>query len=151
MSRVTSRCNDYSWSIDLIVLRDRIVSSNAAVVLVLAGLAGALRLVNLGQESLWYDEAFTAWLARLPFGAMMAAVRGDVHPPLWYVIEWGIVHLFGDSAFALRFPAAILSCVAVVLVWQLANRPFLFSHGDIGAGKHLPKFIEIMASFHGVL
>src|SRR6185369_16047245 len=83
-------------------------------------LAAGLRLVGLGSESLWYDETFTALLAKLDLPHMLAAVRGDVHPPLWYLIEWLNVRIFGGSEFAMRLPAALFSVLAVWLVWRLA-------------------------------
>jgi len=86
----------------------------------LAVTAAILRLINIGQESLWYDESFTAWLSKLEWPNLWAAIRGDVHPPLWYIIEWINVRLFGTSEIALRIPAALLSVIAVLLVRKLA-------------------------------
>src|SRR5262249_17597596 len=86
----------------------------------LAVVAAALRFVNLGQENLWYDETFTAWLAKLDLNHMFTAIQGDVHPPLWYVIEWANVRLFGSSEFALRLPSAVLGVLAVLLIYRIA-------------------------------
>lgn len=83
-------------------------------------IAAPLRLLNLGQESLWYDESTTVWIAKLPWDRMMAALHGDVHPPLWFWIEWINVRVFGDSEFADRLPAALLGIFAVWLTWRLA-------------------------------
>jgi hypothetical protein len=84
------------------------------------GLAAAIRLAGLGAESLWYDESFTSWLSRLSFSDMLGAIRGDVHPPAWYVIEWIMVRILGHTDLALRLPGALLGILAVLLVWQLA-------------------------------
>jgi uncharacterized membrane protein len=51
---------------------------------------------------------------------MFQAIRGDVHPPLWYMVEWFTTRLFGQSEFALRLPAAILSIISVLLLWRVA-------------------------------
>jgi len=83
--------------------------------------AAILRFINLGCDVLWYDEAFTAWIAKLPFSQFPAAVLGDVHPPTFYLIEWVIVHLFGSSEAALRFVSACFGVVAVLLVYHLAR------------------------------
>ena len=83
-------------------------------------IATVLRFVNLGGENIWYDESFTAWLAKLDLPHMWSAIQGDVHPPLWYLVEWVNVRVFGDSTFALRLPSAVLSVLAVLLVWRLA-------------------------------
>lgn len=84
-------------------------------------LAGALavRLATLGVESIWYDEAFTAAMTRLPVPDMIAATIGDVHPPLWYLITSGFTAVLGDSPFVLRLPAALASAVAAGQGYEL--------------------------------
>jgi 4-amino-4-deoxy-L-arabinose transferase-like glycosyltransferase len=77
-------------------------------------------MLNIGAESLWYDESFTAWLAKLSIPKLFEAIKGDVHPPLWYLTEWLNVRLLGSSELALRVPAAILGVLCVLLVWRLA-------------------------------
>lgn len=82
----------------------------------------ALRLIGLGRDALWYDEAFTAWLARLPLPDMLNAIAGDVHPPAWYLVEWLMVRVFGASETALRSPACVLGIVNLWLAWVVARR-----------------------------
>jgi hypothetical protein len=73
-----------------------------------------LRIVGLWIPSLWYDENFTLILARLPFDRMIAATMGDVHPPLWYIIEWLVYHpALGQSAWMIRIPALVCSIIAL--------------------------------------
>lgn len=81
-----------------------------------------LRLVNLPFERFWYDEAFTAWIATLPLPHMMAAIRGDVHPPLWYLIEWLAVRPFGPTEWALRLPAAFISTAGTAELYRLVEK-----------------------------
>lgn len=83
-------------------------------------IAAPLRFVNLGQEPLWYDELFQIRWAQMPLADLMNIVRGDVHPPLWYLIEWVNVRLLGTSEFAVRVPAALLGVLTVWLVWRIA-------------------------------
>jgi len=53
---------------------------------VMIALATLLRLwLAVLPEPLWYDEAFSAAVARLPVDRMIAATAGDVHPPGYYV------------------------------------------------------------------
>jgi hypothetical protein len=76
--------------------------------------AAALRLFMLNTAPLWYDENFTLILARLPFDKMIAATAGDVHPPLWYIIEWSLFHIApGLPAWAIRLPALTFSLLAL--------------------------------------
>jgi len=85
-------------------------------------LAAVTRLITLQWEWLWYDELFTASLARLPIANLLAATMGDVHPPLWYLLEWFITRLLGDNAFVLRLISAIAGIALVPAVAKLADR-----------------------------
>jgi mannosyltransferase len=96
---------------------------------VLIVLAAVLRLATLDQQSFWYDEAFTP--VHVLHSGLGATLRGVVHhentPPLWYLIAWADVRLFGDGALALRLPSALAGVLTVPVVWaigqQLAGRP----------------------------
>lgn len=89
--------------------------------LLITALAALLRLPTLAVESLWYDEAFTAWLSSLPLNNLIAASQGDVHPPTWYLIEWMMVHALGHNEFALRLISALAGIALVPAVWRLAR------------------------------
>jgi uncharacterized membrane protein len=95
--------------------------------ILITGLAAALRLPTLTIESLWYDECFTAWLSSLPLPNLINATMGDVHPPTWYLIEWGMIHLLGRSAFSLRLVSALAGVALVPAVYRLALA-FKFDH-----------------------
>lgn len=90
----------------------------------LTALAFLVRWFWLTREQLWFDEAFTAWVIR-PTTNFWQAILGDVHPPLWNLIEAVMVRLFGESAFTMRFPALLFSVLAVLLVWAIARQTFL--------------------------
>lgn len=96
-----------------------------------AGLA--LRLVGLGHGNLWHDEAFTGLVSPLPWARFWSALLGDVHPPLWYLIERGSLAVLGRQAWALRLPAALLSCAALLLFWRIASRSGLPRPGQLAA------------------
>ncbi len=81
-------------------------------------LAAGLRLYRLGNKSIWWDEGFSIFLARMPLAEMAAATAHDTHPPVYYAL----LHLWrlaaGDSAVAVR----LLSVLAGVLLAPLAYR-----------------------------
>ncbi|HEY2571418.1 MAG TPA: glycosyltransferase family 39 protein, partial [Solirubrobacteraceae bacterium] len=91
-------------------------------------LAAALRLATLGEQSFWYDEAYTP--VHVLHSGLGATLRAVVHhentPPLWYLIAWADVRLLGDGALALRLPSALAGILTVPVVWaigqQLAGR-----------------------------
>lgn len=87
-----------------------------------AGLMVAAWLVRLPIPApLWYDEAFTAWLTRLPFSQMIEATRGDVHPPLFYTLEWLVMRLPGATPTALRLLPGVFSLAAVYVLRRIAE------------------------------
>jgi len=82
----------------------------------------ALRFMSLAKTELWYDEAFTRLMLRLPFTRMIQATAGDTHPPGYYAILWVWSRLFGEGEISLRLPSVILSLVCLWLVWAVADR-----------------------------
>jgi mannosyltransferase len=87
---------------------------------VLTVLAAALRVYGIGHQGLWFDEAFTVTLVKLPFGTMLSTVpKTESTPYLYYILAWGWTHLFGDGAVGIRSLSA-LSGTALVPVSYLA-------------------------------
>ena len=93
-----------------------------------AWLALALRLVNLGGRPLWYDEAFAVLYAslspeRMVYGTVTpvaGAGAADVHPLLYYFLLHGWMGLVGRSPLAVRFLSVGLGVITVALLWRLA-------------------------------
>lgn len=83
-------------------------------------LSGLMRLPTLASESIWYDEAFTMKVVD-PKSDFWKAIIGDTHPPLWNLIQWVNVRIFGTSEFAFRLPAALLSIAGILLIWKIAK------------------------------
>jgi uncharacterized membrane protein len=79
-----------------------------------------LRLWSLGHGTLSADESYSAVSAHLPFGQIWGHIAAtDPHPPLSYLLLSPFAHLF-TSNVGVRLPAAIFSCLAVVVLawWQ---------------------------------
>ena len=81
-----------------------------------------IKLWGLSAQSLWYDEAFTALVAALPLDRLLAATAGDVHPPLWYLVEKFVVLAVGNNAIALRLPSAAFGILNIWLTLQVGKR-----------------------------
>lgn len=113
-SSITVRCQSHAsgWTV-------KTASFSKYIIPVFLGIV--LRLARLGGQYLWYDEAFSAMMSSLPVHRLLEATAGDVHPPLWYLIERGFILLLGNSEFVLRLPAALLSIVALLLVAPLCK------------------------------
>lgn len=84
-------------------------------------LALFLRLINLNQ-SLWLDEAVQAITSQGSFFGIFQELRGDFHPPLYHLLMWGWIHLFGSSEVILRLPSVIFGVATVGVVYLLAKK-----------------------------
>lgn len=100
-----------------------------------------LRLWGL-NSALWYDEAFSAWLARLPLSNLIEATLGDVHPPLYYLILAGVTRLVGHSEAALRLPSLLAGLALIWLVYRLSR-----SLGHSEATAHTAALLCAIAPF----
>jgi len=97
--------------------------------LAITTLALALRIYQLGTESLWIDEGYSIEDARnLNFRLGVQDVR-----PLYNIILSLWLHL-GESEFVLRLPAALLGATAVLAVYLLGRRIASERAGFFAAG-----------------
>ena len=86
-------------------------------------LGAALRFADLGHNSLWFDEAFVAWLTRASWPGLLAALKAmDAHPPLYYLLMKAWVGVAGTGEVALRIPSACFSTITIVLTYMLMRR-----------------------------
>jgi hypothetical protein len=98
-----------------------------ALPFILVGLAAALRLYHLDWNSLSSDEAYSWFFSMRPLGQIVAdsmALRGDPHPPVYYLVLKPWMALAGISEVALRFPSALAGIVSVALIYRLGRRLF---------------------------
>ncbi len=86
-------------------------------------LAAALRLSTLGEQSFWYDEAFTPVHVLHP--SLWATLRSVVHtentPPLWYILAWADARVLGTGEYALRLPSALAGIATVPVAWAIGR------------------------------
>jgi hypothetical protein len=87
----------------------------------LCGLLGLfallLRLPTLSSRSLWLDETYSAWFARVPLHELWTRVPlYETHPPFYYTLLKGWMQLFGTSEAALRSLCVLASVLTVVLM-----------------------------------
>jgi uncharacterized membrane protein len=76
----------------------------------------------LGDQNVWWDEAFSVWVARHDLGTLTTLSAGDTHPPLyyWFLNPWMLAT--GPSEFAIRFPSLMFGVIAVALVYRLGRQ-----------------------------
>jgi uncharacterized membrane protein len=89
----------------------------------LTAAAAALRFVTLGHQSLWYDEGSTAYLVGLSPGRMLGAIpQSESTPPLFFLVTWVWVHVFGHGDAALRAIPALATTALVPVTFGVARR-----------------------------
>ena len=80
-----------------------------------------LRLWQLGAVY-WYDEVFTATLARLPLARLWAATVADVHPPAYYLLIWATNQAVGGAGESvLRLPSLLAGLGFILVVYRLGR------------------------------
>ncbi len=88
----------------------------------LLALALALRLFRLGSD-LWYDEVVTlVEFVRLPAETLLTKYTTQNNHILYSLAAQLSVALFGESAWALRLPAALAGTACVGALFQLGRR-----------------------------
>src|SRR6266567_812325 len=96
--------------------------------LLLFGLALGFGLYRLGDPSIWYDEAFSVELARLPLPLLGGIIFGrEPNMELYYLFLHGwlrLTTLFGLAPveFVVRFPPAVFSAGSTVVVFLIGRR-----------------------------
>ena len=81
----------------------------------------ALRINGILQPAIWYDESLPFAAARLPFFSMLEATKFTYAPPLWDIIVWCSVRIFGQNELALRLPSLVSSIFTLWLVYKIAG------------------------------
>jgi len=83
--------------------------------------SGLLRALVLNARSLWFDEAFSVAVARLPWRDIWSVVaRTDPHPPLYYLL----LHFWlrvGDTPGAVRMFSLFFGLLTVAATWLLGR------------------------------
>ena len=98
-------------------------------VLALAVIYGvALRWWHLAAAGLWFDEGYTAWVVSLPPRQIVAAIRVDTAPPLYYLLLRAWVAVAGTGEAAMRAPSAAAATAAIgvmaAVAWRLFRDPW---------------------------
>jgi mannosyltransferase len=91
----------------------------AAMALIL--IAYVLRLYRLDAQSVWFDEGWSWYLARLPLAEMARVTAADRSPVLYYALLHGWIDLGGQSEFAMRYLSVCADMLTVALIFTLGR------------------------------
>lgn len=110
-----------------IVLKTRLGWAGALYALIT--LLGCLfAFIGISHSSFWADELFTMQVVDHHQGLseVFRRVLADVHPPLYDILLYGWIELFGSSEWVVRLPSAILAVLSI-LIFALGLRRKLSS------------------------
>lgn len=84
-------------------------------------LAFGLRVWDLAEHNLWWDEGIGVWVARLPLWEGVRWTATDSHPPLHYMVLHLWRRVAGEGEYVLRFPSVVAGFLTVVLTYRLGR------------------------------
>ncbi len=84
----------------------------------------AFSIATIGNSSIWFDEAFGAYMIKFNFAEIFKFTGLDVHPPLYYWLLklWGMV--FGTSDVELRSMSVLFAVIAIIFAYLLVRKMF---------------------------
>ena len=91
------------------------------VLFVLAVALGALARLH-SPSALWLDEALSLGIARQDVPDLLAALKRDGSPPLYYLLLHGWLQVFGAADAAVRALSVGCALATLPLVWRAGRR-----------------------------
>ncbi len=82
----------------------------------------ALRLINITQKNLWFDEVFSWHLSIESLYTISVQTANDIHPPLFYFVLKSWNWFLGDSVLAMRLLPALLGSFSVFFVYFISRK-----------------------------
>jgi mannosyltransferase len=86
----------------------------------LVAVGALLRFATLGAQHFWQDEAVTAALLRLDLRDMLATMSAaESTPPLYYLVAWAWVLVFGTGEVGLRALSAVAGTLTIPVAYAM--------------------------------
>lgn len=83
-----------------------------------------ITLINAPRASIWFDEAFSAYIAQFSFWDIARYTASDVHPPFYYWLLKVWVSLFGTTEVAYRSLSILFGAGAATVAFFLSRKLF---------------------------
>ncbi len=94
------------------------VEAETWILVAITVIAAGLRFANISSQSYWLDESQAVHELHLGFGSMLGAWSSyEWNPPLYFVVGWPWVKLFGTGELGLRSLSALLGVAVVPLIY----------------------------------
>ena len=76
----------------------------------------------VATSDLWFDEALSVNIAKLPLSELGEALRQDGAPPLYYTLLHFWIEVFGSGDFAVRAFSGLISVASLPLAYLAGKR-----------------------------
>jgi mannosyltransferase len=96
-------------------------------------LAGLVRWYHIGAQSLWIDELYSATYAKMNFSDLFLNLKGELNPPLYFLLLHYWVIWFGYSETALRAMSLAFGILTIPMIFTVAKELFTPLTGLISA------------------
>jgi len=80
-----------------------------------------IRGIGINQPAIWYDEAFSLEMSKLPLGIMIRSLARDFNPPLWELILKPFAMISENLAW-IRLPSLLASIGSLWILWLIMDR-----------------------------
>lgn len=95
-----------------------------AVLLVGLAIFGVITFINAPRASIWFDEAFSAYITQFNFWDIARYTASDVHPPFYYWILKLWTGLFGTTDLGYRSLSIVFGAGAITTAFFLTRKLF---------------------------
>lgn len=104
---------------------DPLTRGDLAIGLLLFAAALGLRLLHLGEPSLWVDEAASLSFTRASWEALWTTVPlVETNPPAYYALLKGWIAGAGEADAMLRLPGVLAGALSVLALYLMAQRRY---------------------------
>ena len=104
------------------------------ILIVIVIISAILRFLLLGKESLWLDEGYSVKIAQTNIAYILQNSSFDPHPPLYLILLYFWIKVFGYSEFAARAFSALFGIASVVIIYFVSKELFNKKVGLISSG-----------------
>ncbi len=103
-----------------------ITSKDTLLLLLIVLTGGLLRFYKLDFQSYWLDELWSIHTSRpdAHFWQMIRTTVSDVHPPLYQILLWFWLKIFGFTEFSGRALSALLGTLVIPAIFLLGKKLF---------------------------
>lgn len=117
MIQGNAKNNSLSWVIRRRTVRDFAISAALLNTLLALGLLLYLQILGiLSPSSYWFDKLFSATVSDARLKHALSSVFQDVHPPLYQVLLWAWMSLFGEAEIATRSLSLMAVAASLVII-----------------------------------